>query len=542
MPPLPLSAELIEANYASGVWQPRALYEVIDEHARSRPDRPAVADQHERITYAELVRRSHSLAEYLLGLGLRPGAAVALQAPNRVALAVTHLACNRADLLFVPLSNAWRHTEMAYLLAASEAAVVIVPQPEKGFDFAGMIGSLRPDLPCLKHVGSLDGLTAGAGFDFDEVSRRPGCAPVVRDRDPNAPRYVMVTSGTTELPRISLWSDNNLWCFMQTFIQSVQLTSEDRAVGLCPANTGATGYVFPVLGPLLVGASSTLLENWSPQAAMELIQAERATTATAVPAQVLKMLQDDAIGGYDFSALRVFTNAGAALPPHAAQRLEEVFSCFAHTVYGATDGGTAAMTSATDPPAKRFTTVGQISAHTEVRLLDALGKQVEAGQIGEIAWRSPTKSYGYLNEPERTEAAFDAEGFYHSGDLGQVDGEGYLSIVGRSKDLIIRGGQNISPQELESILSRHPAIAEVSVIGVPDPVLGERTCACVVPHAGQRLTLADLVDFLVQQSVAKFKLPERLELFEELPKSAGGKVTKVELRSAVAERPQRASV
>jgi acyl-CoA synthetase (AMP-forming)/AMP-acid ligase II len=533
--PVPLlTAEKIQAEYAAGVWQPRALYEVIDEVAARRPDAPAIADQHERLSYAELVRRSQVLAEWLLGLGLSPGAAVAVQSPNRNALAITHLACDRADLLYVPLSSAWRHTEIAHLLATSKAQVLIVPQPGTEFDHVQMVQELRDRLPALERLGTLDGKAPGADFDFDEVSTR-GDGRVEIERDPNVPRYVMVTSGTTDLPRASLWTDNNLWCFMQLFIDSMELTEDDVCVGLCPANTGATGYVYAVLAPLLVGASSILLEEWNPRAALDLIEAEHATTATAVPTQVLKMLQDESLAGRDFSSLRVFTNAGAAMPPSAARAMEEAFGCVSQVCYGATDGGVPAVTHVRDGE-KRFTTVGRVSPIGRVRLVDADGNDVPPGEAGELWWLSPTKSFGYLNEPERDAAAFAEGGWYRSGDLARVDDEGYLSIVGRSKDLIIRGGQNISPQELENLLAQHPAIAEVSVIGIPDVVYGERTCACVVPVAGQTVTLDDVVAFLLERRVAKFKLPERLELFAELPRSAGGKVTKVGLRAVVSGR------
>ncbi|WP_214109368.1 AMP-binding protein [Acrocarpospora catenulata] len=535
MPVPPLTPAMIEANYASGVWQPRPLHAVIDEVAERRPDAPAVADQHERLSYRDLVRRSHMLAAWLLGLGLEPGDAVAVQAPNRIALALTHLACDRADLLYVPLSNSWRTTELAHLLSVSRTRVLIVPQADRRADFLAMAHELRPRLPALKHVGTLDGPAPGADFDFDTVSSR-GSARVDVPRDPNAPRYVMVTSGTTDLPRASLWSDNNLWCFMRMFIGSTELTDNDVAVGLCPANTGATGYVYAVLAPLLVGASSVLLEEWSPVNALDLIERERATTVTAVPTQVLKMLQEDSLGKRDFSALRVFTNAGAALPPHAARALEEAFGCVSQVCYGATDGGVPAMTHIRDSPEKRYTTVGRVSDIGRVKLVDTLGNEVPKGQPGELWWSSPTKSFGYLNEPDRDAAAFTGDGWYRSGDLARVDADGYLGIVGRAKDLIIRGGQNISPQELENLLAQHPSVGEVSVIGVPDAIYGERTCACVVPSPGREPTLAEIVAFLAERDVAKFKLPERLEFFTELPRSAGGKTSKVELRAAVAQR------
>ena len=535
MPLRDLTPELVDVHRAAGFWSGRPLYSAVDEHAATRPDAPALADQHERLTYAELVRRSHALADHLLGLGLRAGDAVALQSPNRNAIGITHLACDRADLVFVPLSTAWRHRELGHLLATSRARVLVVPQATRGVDYMSVIDDLRPGLPELAHLGSLDGLAPGAEFDFDEVTRRR-TGEVVVDRDPDAPRFVMVTSGTTDLPRLAPWTDDNLWFFMQSFIDSVALTSDDIAIGLCPANTGATGYVFPVLGPLLVGASSILLEEWSPRAALDLIQDERATTATAIPTQVMKMLQEPGLGDRDFTSLRLFTNSGAAMPPLAAQEVETVFGCTSHVIYGSTDGGVPSMTRVDDPVEKRLSSVGRLLRGTDLRLVDPLGEEVATGEPGEICWRSPTKSFGYLNEPERTDAAFDTDGYYQSGDLGRIDEDGYLFVTGRAKDLIIRGGQNISPQELEIVLARHPSVSEVSVVATPDPVYGERVCACVTCRPGRTVDVPELAAFLLSEGVATFKLPERVEVFDELPKSAGGKISKVELRAAVHQR------
>jgi acyl-CoA synthetase (AMP-forming)/AMP-acid ligase II len=282
MPVRTITQELIEANCATGVWQRRPLHDVVDDIARKRPDAPAVADQSERLTYAELVRGSHALAAWLLDQGLAPGSAVALQTPNSVALAMTHLACNRADLTFLPLSSAWRGQEIAHLLRLSKAEVIIVPPPVGDVDYFGTVQQLRDQLPDLRLVGTRGYAAPGADFDFDEITTRAS-REVREPRDPNAGRYVMVTSGTTDLPKMSLWTDNNLWFFMQCYIKAVDMTEADTVVGLAPANTGATGYVFPVLAPLLSGASSILLEHWSPRAALDLLDTERATVATAIP-------------------------------------------------------------------------------------------------------------------------------------------------------------------------------------------------------------------------------------------------------------------
>ena len=533
MPVQQMTSEMIEHYTRAGVWQTRPLYAAFDEIAAREPSAIAVADQHEELTYAELKRRSENLAAWLLEQGLQPGAPVGIQCGNRVALAIVHLACDRADLLFVPLSVGWRKAEMAHLLSVSQTEVLIVSAPVKGFDYLAMIGELRPTLSHLRLVGAMDG--ARAEFDYDAVCRqdRPLSAP---ERDPNVPRYIMVTSGTTGLPHMSLWSDNNLWYFMCEHIDAVRLGVGDVAVGIAPASTGATGYVFAVLGPILAGATSVLLEDWTPQNALDLFVSAKATQITAIPTQVLKLLSDPTVGGRDFTSIRTFTNAGAAMPPEAAADMERVFGCLAHVCFGSTDGGVPTMLRWDDPRPKRLTTVGRVIAHSEVRLVDAEMNDVPATEFGEILWRGATKSFGYLNEPERTEAAFWGDGWYRSGDIGSMDEDGYLSLVGRVKDLIIRGGQNISPRELEDFIVAQPEVADVSVIGVPDAVLGERVCACVVLLPGTSLSLVELTERMRAAGMATFKLPERIEIFDDLPKSAGGKVTKVELRAVVAER------
>jgi non-ribosomal peptide synthetase component E (peptide arylation enzyme) len=529
----PLTPELIDHYRSAAMWQDVPLYAVIDGHATAEPDKIAVADQHERLTYREFVRRSHNIAAWLLGLGLKPGAPVALQSTNRVALALMHVACDRADLLFVPLSSAWRERELGHLLGLSGAQVLFVPAADDKIDYLALINGLRADLPSLQHVGVIEG--GGAEIDLSVIST-VGDAEVVVSRDPNAPRYVMVASGTTELPKMSLWTDNNLWAFMKHYRESTGMTSHDVALGMAPANTGATGYVFPVLAPLLSGATSVLLEDWDPARALELLESEQATIACAVPTQILKLFLEDSVRTRDFSRLRVFTNAGAAMPPDAAREMETTFNCTGQVVYGATDGGVPFMTKVTDPREKRWSTIGRVLPYGEVRLLTPDQQDVPAGESGEIAWRSPTKTFGYLNEPERTESVWLDEGWYLSGDLGRFDDDGYLSIIGRAKDMIIRGGQNISPRELEDVIIRYEPIAEVSVVGIPDPVYGERACACVIVKSGASFSVAELTEFMLSQGMAKFKLPERVEVFDEFPASAGGKITKVELRRLVQER------
>ena len=527
----PLAAATVERYRAAGAWQDLCLYEVIDRHAAEDPDREAAVDQTRRLSYAELVAESNALARFLIEeLGVSDGEPVVVQSGNRVELGVAQLACARAGATFVPLSDAWREQELRHLLALSEAVVALVPGGER-YDHLGAVAAMRSELPALRALASLDG---GGDFELPAILST-AAEPVAARRDPNLARYTMVSSGTTAVPKISLWSDNDLWRFHSTWAEAVALNFKDRMVGLAPAGTGAIGYVYGVLFPLLAGATSILLERWDAAAALRLLAAERATIATAVPTQIVKLLQEPGAETAELPLLRVVTNAGAPMPADAAAQLERGWGCRIQTVYGATDGGVPLMTRIDDPAEKRRRTVGRPLPLTDLKLVDPAMAEVAAGEPGELLWRSPTKSFGYLNDPERTEQAFWGEGYYRSGDLGQADEDGYFRIVGRAKDMIIRGGQNISPLEIEEAVSRHPAVAEVAAVGVPDPVYGERACAVVALRDGAELELEleELLAFLAERGTAKFKLPERLAVVPELPKNASGKVSKEEVKQMI---------
>ena len=485
MPIRAMTPELIGPYYEQRLWRTETLSDLLDAHVRRTPDALAVADQHERLSYAEFAGRSAAFAGWLISREVEPGSVVAIQTGNRVSLALAHLACNRADLIFVPLSTHWRRTEMESLLRRSGVSVLVLPPATEQTDFFATVHAMRDDLPRLRFVGGTDGLAAD--FDFDAVLKtgaacQPGSA--ARPRQADDPRFITITSGTTDTPKMSQWTDNNLSFLLRDYAGAVGMGPGDVAAAIAPANTGATGYLFPVLAPLLCGAGAVLLEDWGPEAALDLLEAERATHAAAIPTQLVRMLQDPRIGERDFTAVRVITSAGAPLTPDTAAQTEETFGCAVTTVYGSTDGGVITVTRTADPVGKRRTTVGRPIPGGEVVLRDPLGDPVPAGTPGEVTWRTPTKSFGYLNDDERTAAMFRGDGWFYSGDLGSLDEDGYLSITGRSKDLIIRGGQNISPLEIEQIVARHQAVSEVAVVGIPDPVFGERTCACVVLRPG----------------------------------------------------------
>lgn len=319
---------------------------------------------------------------------------------------------------------------------------------------------------------------------------------------------------------------------------TVGLGEDDIGAALAPMGTGATGYVFPVLAPLCHGGTSVILDRWSdPAVAVDLIASQRCTFATAIPTQMALMVPAlEQRQKTDFDDFRCFNNAGAPLMAEIGHKIESLMSCRVQSVYGSTDGGVPCMTSIEDPAERRIGTVGRVLPGRSFELRAPDGKTVGAGEIGEVCWRSPDKSFGYLNDLDASKVVFDEPGFYRSGDLGHLEQDGYLRIVGRAKDMVLRGGRNISPRMIEEHLIAHPAVREVAVAAMPHTVLGEQACAFVVLREGQSLDLGVAVEFLKARKLSVWQLPERLEVMSELPCSAGGKVMKNKLTEWIAAK------
>ena len=536
--PLTTAAEA-ERYRRSGAWPDETIYRRFERFATRFADKPAIVERHRTLSYRELLDQVQSLSQGLLDAGIRPGSVVALQLPNSAEQPLVHLALNRIGALAVPIHDAWHEAELPHLLRLSRAVAAIVPSTYRDLDYPALYARLRPQLPELKQIFSIGDPNPKADA-FESLFSRGSEAAVAAlgPIDPDAPGDVMLSSGTTSLPKISLFSSNNLLALLAPFWRRIRITSDDVAGALAPAGTGAIGYVYPMLSPLLNGATTVILDRWTePEIAVELICRHRCTYAFAVPTQLAQSLAAiKARPSADFAAFRCFVNAGAPLGADVGRQIEEHMACKIFGIYGATDGGVATSTDFDDSAEQRLTTVGRAQDECELRLVDELGEPLAPGVSGEIQWRSADKSYGYLNDAEATAMAFTADRFYRTGDLGSLDDEGYLRIVGRVKDMIIRGGRNLSPRLIEEMVGRHPRIADVAVAAFPCPVMGERACAFVVTHDKAPLTLADLLSFLQNESMPTWQMPERIELMDELPKSAGGKIMKNKLRELVAAK------
>lgn len=522
-----------ERYRALGIWGDQTLVEIFDKCTADSPDKTAVIDTHVRWTYEQLRDRTLRAAQLLLDWGIRPGDAVAVQLPSCALLPLIHLAANRIGALMVAMPARWREREVAGLVDSVGASLLISVESDGDVEVRSVHEAVRPQLPQLRSVhyarttgpDSFESLLAGA----EPIS--PAAQASLRPH-PDAPAHVMCSSGTTGVPKASVWGGNDMVAFLlhQT-TEALHLSSDDIAAGIAPAGQASTGYVFPILAPLLIGGTSVILERWSPAAALDLIVNERCTYATAIPTQMAMMLELP-LESADLSAFSRFNNAGAPLPPHVAEEIEERMGCRVQNVYGTTDGGVPTMTAVDDPATARFHTVGRVCVGEEVELRGTDGHPVEPGEAGEICWRGANNSYGYFNQPDYDSATWLDDGWCRSGDLGQFDDEGYLRIVGRIKDMILRGGMNVFPAEIEEALANHPRVRTAAIVPVPDERLGERACAVVVA-TGAAPTLEELTTFLTTKGFAKYKLPEFLVLLEELPINAGGKVDKTRLTDLV---------
>ena len=540
---LPLtSPEKAQQYRAAGLWGDVTLSERFLAQADRLADKLAIIVSDRRVTYRELRRDILSVASALLAEGFQPGDVIAGQLPNSYEIPVLHLACNTVGMLYMPLHDSWRELEVGHLLAQAKVKAIVSRQVYRDFDFAEMIAQLRHELPELK-VHYLIG-AGESGDGVKQFNTLLAAEPLEEARiaslrpDADYPAAVMLSGGTTAISKISRYSSNDLLTMLKAAQDGAGFGETDIAAALAPAGTGATGYVYPVLTPLLAGATSVILPHWGdPEEAVDLIVKERCTYVTAIPAQLIKLLPTLRLKSpNDFRQLRVITNAGAPLPYEAAREVEELTGAVIQSIYGATDAGTPTLTTVDDPREKRLGTVGRIVPGCECEIRDPDGNALPAGSVGEVTWRGAHKSWGYLGADDQTKAVFTEDHFYKSGDLGEFDEEGYLKIVGRIKDMILRGARNVSPLVIEEALIRHPDIEDVAVASMPDPVLGERACAFVIPRPGAELELAELLEFLRGEGLATWQLPERLEVMPDFPRSAGGKALKRSLTAMVTEK------
>jgi len=519
---------------AAGNYPDRDLYTLFGEHCRRHPGKAAVVDPAGSVSYAELDALARRLAVGLCRLGVAPGDVVAVQLPNgRLACAVD-LAIAAVGGISLPYPVSRGRRDAASLLRRSEAVAVLTVAEHDDLPCAAHVRELATQLPALRAV-----VAAGSGTPAGCVPLRTLLGADAEDfrphrSDPDAPARILVTSGSETEPKMVLYSHNALAGGRGAMISAISAhhdPAEMRNFFLVPLASAFGASATPVTIATL-GATLVLTERFDPAAALAALQRERPTHLLGVPTMLRMLLDHPRIAETDTSSLRAVVLGGSPLDEPTARRGRAVLGCPVVHLYGSADG--VNCHTAPDDPPERITTVGRPrAALARIRIVDAQLRDLPPGRSGEILALGPMSPLCYVGDPTLDRRYRTPGGWVRTGDLGRLDADGYLTVVGRLKDVVIRGGLNISPAEIEALIITHPAVTDVACVPVEDPVLGERLCACVATSVP--LSLAELVAHLADQGLEPRKLPERLVRLAELPLSPAGKVDRRALQ-AIATR------
>lgn len=517
---------------AAGRWTEDTLSRKLAEAARRVPDRAAVIDgaTGRTHTYAELERDANRVADHLARrLGVRAGEVVAVQLPNWYETVAVQMGVLRLGAVLNPMLPIYREREMAHMLRTARTRVLITPATYRRHDHSAMAERLRADVECLEHTLTIadpegNGLPAQPFWAQD--ADRPFTGATA-----SAVSELLFTSGTEALPKAVMHTEQT--ASVGTRLAATALGITDADVVWMPSPIGhSTGFNYGVRMAVYHGLPLVLQDRWDGAAAADLVQRHRISYTVAASTFLSDLVRAAGESGNDLSSLRLFSSGGAPVPTALIEQAEAL-GVPVLRLYGSTELLVATWNRPESPREKRARTDG--CALPDVELEVRVDGRPVLGEPGEIHVRGPSTCVGFFADPERTAATIDPAGWVASGDLGVLDDDGYLTIVGRKKEIIIRGGLNVAPRELEDLIGEMPQVARVAVIPLPDDRLGEIGCACVVPAPGATLELDDVVTHLNRRGVARFKHPERLVVLAELPTTPTGKVQKHELVRALTE-------
>lgn len=524
------------AMRAAGLWPDRTIDQYFAAALAATPDKAALvayrADRPEprRFTYRELGDLVARAAAALRGLGVGRGDVVAVQVPNWWEFAVAALAASRIGAVVNPLMPIFREREMSYMLGFAEAKVLVVPKVFRGFDHAAMARALQKDLPALQHVIVIDEEGAG-GFEQALLSgeERVGVAEAALAADDLA--VIMFTSGTTGSPKGVMHDSNRLVACNESLAGRFGLGAGDVLLGCSPLGH-MTGYAAVLLLGLRLGGTVVLQDIWEPRQGVAIMAREGVTYTAASTPFLTDICETVAAGAPRPMALRSFLCGGAPIPPALIERAARELDLKVCSLWGMTESLSSTLTEPARAHDKSATSDGRPLPGVEVRIVDEQGQALPTGRTGRLLVRGAQMFIGYYKRPDIT--TFDAEGWFDTGDLAYADAEGYIRINGRSKDVLIRGGENVPVVEIEALLYKHPAVLEASLVGYPDARLGERGCACVVLRPGATLDLPALQVYMAECKVAKQYWPERVQVMDAMPRTPSGKIQKFRLREWVA--------
>jgi acyl-CoA synthetase (AMP-forming)/AMP-acid ligase II len=519
----------------AGIDEGQTLYQAVRDAAREFPEWEALVVGADRLTYRLLLQQLDALAAGLERIGLRKGDRVAVILPPSAASVYTLIAPGKLGLVIVPMNPLLRAHEVQHILGDSGATALIAVSDMLGHDYLKMIEAIRPTLPALRHV-IVKGEPRAEGVVPlpDVMNRRETDLLTEVEVGPDDLLGFFYTSGTTGLPKGAMQTHRNL---MGTVGNGLRISKPERfrsVVTTLPLFHYAG--IMTALVTLCIGGKLTIQDTFVPQQALSLLDRERATIMVGVPTMYQAMLRVPNLEEYDLSALRRLTTGAAPCPKEVIQTVEARMGARMSNAYGLTEVGVVSAARGEDPEAARMSSVGQPIPGLQVRIVDDSRESLGTGQPGEVAVKSPYLMEGYHNLPDATASAVDDRGWFYTGDVGFLDEDGYLHLIDRKKDMIIRGGANVYPAEVERFLLTHPKVQAAAVIGVSGSVGGESVWVYIVPKAGAELTAAEVLDYCRDQ-IAPYKIPDEVRFASELPMTATRKVQKFALR----ERARRES-
>ncbi|MAF48124.1 MAG: AMP-binding protein [Rhodospirillales bacterium] len=531
-----------EAN-AGGYWPNRLITDYLDEAVARHPEKAAIIGHAEptgeafTMTHARLKAAADRMALALVALGVEANDVVACQLPNRWEMVALYLGVARIGAVINPLVSIYRRRELEFMLNQSEAKVLVTPGMYRNFDYQTMARDLAREVPTLRHVFALGGEGEddfNAHFlDRDWESEIDAAALFDQRRPhPDAVTELLYTSGTTGEPKGVLHTSNTLLSLLKLHIERIGVDGDEIILQSAPMAHQA-GFLHGLIMPIMVGATAVLQDIWDPDEAVRLIERYRVTYSMGATTFLADLADSPEVASADLDSFRVYVTAGAPIPSSVVRRATERLNAQVISGWGMSEFGTGSCTLPDDPLEKIFNTDGVPFPGIHMRVADENGEKVSTNSEGRLLVRGVSQFVGYLNRPDLDVS--DSEGWFDTGDLACMDGDGYIRITGRSKDIIIRGGTNIPVVEIEEQLHRHPAVKDVAVVAMPDPRLGEKACAFVVTRPGSSLDFDEMIAFLLAADMSKTYLPERLELIGDMPRTASGKIQKYKLREQTEE-------
>lgn len=521
----------MEEMKKQGLWRDETIELYMKRALERYPNKNAVISYRDghaesvRLSYRELDARVDRIARALVSLGVARSDVVSFQIPNSWQFIALALACARIGAVANPVMPIFREHELNFMLNFGESKVFIVPKTYRGFDYEQMARGMLPGLPHLLQLVVVD----GEGDDsFDRVLLRDDTPPLTEPGiGPDDVLLLMYTSGTTGEPKGVMHTSNTLFSNLHAYIKTMELSADDIILGASPM-AHLTGYGYLAMLPLVLNSTTVLQDIWEPKRALEIAAKEGVTFSMASATFIADMCNAVEAGVPPAPRFNKFSCAGAPIPPVVIERADKLLGMRVCSAWGMTENGAITITEPARALEKSGVSDGRPVPGIEVKVVDENGNMLPVGQVGDLLVRGASLFAGYLKRPHLNST--DKHGWFNTGDRAFLDDEGYIRIAGRTKDLVIRGGENIPVVEIENLLYKHPSIATVAVVGYPDARLGERVCAFVTLKPGKTFSFAEMVAYFDEHKMTKQYYPERLEVADTLPSTPSGKLQKFKLR------------